>query len=348
VKGSDLFIELLGEYVNLTVLILVILSVEPEFNLGKNLVGERAGHNERRVTSGASQVKETALGKEDNTMTIGELVAINLVLDVLDLDAGVLIKSFGVNFVIEMANVSNNSVVLHLGHMFDHDDVFVAGGSDIDVCGSEDVFDTFDFVTFHAGLKGADGVNFSDDNAAALSLHGGGAALADIAEAANNDLLTGEHNISGAHKTIGEGVLAAIDVVKLLLGDRVVNVDSLEKEFALSGHLFKTMNTGGGFFRKTDEFLGHFGPHVNDTFFELLLEEAKNNLELLVGGALGVRKSTELLELSFGLDTFVDHDSGITSIINEHIATFTFGPGEHLECAFPVLLVGHTLPGENL
>jgi len=40
VKGSDLFIELLGENVHLTVGIFIILGVEPKFNLGKDLVGE--------------------------------------------------------------------------------------------------------------------------------------------------------------------------------------------------------------------------------------------------------------------------------------------------------------------
>lgn len=46
VESGDLLVEFLGEHVNLTVLVLVGLSVLPELDLGKNLVGERAGHNE--------------------------------------------------------------------------------------------------------------------------------------------------------------------------------------------------------------------------------------------------------------------------------------------------------------
>jgi len=273
VEGSDLLVELLGEHVHLTVLVLVGVSILPKLDLGENLVGERAGHNERGVTSGATQVQETALSKEDDTVTIGELVAINLVLDVLAFDTGVIVEALSVNFVIEMTNVANNSVVLHLGHVVDHDDVLVAGSGNENISSVDDALNALDFVAFHAGLESADGIALSDDNAAALGLHGRGAALADITETADNNLLASEHNVSSAHETIGEGVLAAVNVIELLLGDRVVDIDGLEEELALVGHLLKSVNTGGGLLRQANEFLGHLGPHVSGTFLELLAEQ---------------------------------------------------------------------------
>ena len=52
-----------------------------QHDLGKNLVGERAGHDERRVASGASQVDETALSEEDNVAPVLHEEAVNLGLD---------------------------------------------------------------------------------------------------------------------------------------------------------------------------------------------------------------------------------------------------------------------------
>jgi hypothetical protein len=55
-----------------------------QHDLGKDLVGERAGHDERRVAGGTSQVDETALGEEDDVAAAGHEVAVDLGLDVGD------------------------------------------------------------------------------------------------------------------------------------------------------------------------------------------------------------------------------------------------------------------------
>eukprot|EP00983_Pelagomonas_calceolata_P103776 1158952-Pelagomonas_calceolata.AAC.1 len=44
--------------------------------------------------------------------------------------------------------------------------------------------------------------------------------------------LTGNHDVSGAHDAIGQRVTAAIHVVKLGLGDGVVDVDGGEQQAA--------------------------------------------------------------------------------------------------------------------
>ena len=51
--SSDLLIEGLGEHVNSE---RVLLSLGPEGDLGEDLVGERAGHDERRVSGSTSEV----------------------------------------------------------------------------------------------------------------------------------------------------------------------------------------------------------------------------------------------------------------------------------------------------
>jgi hypothetical protein len=204
VESGDLLVELLGEEVDTTVLVLFGSFVLPEFNLGEDLVGERAGHDERGVTGGTSQVKETSLSKDDDSMAIGEDVSVDLLLDVGALDTGVVVKSVHVDLVVEVTDVSNNSVVLHLGHGVDHDDSLVTGGGNEDIAGLDDGLEFLNLVAFHAGLEGADGVNFSNDNTGSTSLHGLGASLTDITESSNEDFFTGNHDIGGSHETVGE------------------------------------------------------------------------------------------------------------------------------------------------
>jgi hypothetical protein len=348
VKSSDLLVELLGQDVDGSVLVLVVILVFPKLELGQHLVGEGAGHHERWVTSSATQVQETALSQKDDTVAIREDVSIDLLLDVGALDTGVALETLKIDLVIEVTNVTDDSVVLHLSHMLGHDDVLVTGGGDKDISGVDDRLNALDFVAFHAGLKGADGVDLSHDDTGALGLHGGGAALADITESTDDDLLTSKHDIGSAHKTIGKRVLATIDVVELLLGDRVVDVDGLEEELALLGHLLETVNTGGGFLGETNELLAHLGPHVSDTLFKGSSDDGKNDLEFLVLGGGGVGEGSELLEVGLSLDTLVHHDGGITTVVHKHVGTGVSGPAEHLESALPVFLEGLSLPGEDV
>ena len=83
VKSSDLLVQVLGEDVHFTLLVLIVVPVGPELDLSKGLVGERVGHHERGVASGATQVHQSTLSKEDDGTTgILEEELVNLGLDV--------------------------------------------------------------------------------------------------------------------------------------------------------------------------------------------------------------------------------------------------------------------------
>ena len=217
-EGGDLFVELLGELVDL-VGVLSRVSVGPELNLGKNLVGERGGHDEGRVSGGASEVEESSVGKEDDSVSVGELVAVNLSLDGLVLDFGPFLETSGVDFVIEVSDVSDDGVVLHLAHVGGHNDVLVSGGSDEDISLLDDLLESDDVVSLHAGLESADRVDLSDVDSGSASLHGGGASLSDISESADDGLLSGDHDVGGSEDTIWQGVSASVDVIELGLSD---------------------------------------------------------------------------------------------------------------------------------
>lgn len=115
VLESDLLIESLGENVDtdgllaggaeLDVLLaeLGVLGLE-QSNLGKDLVGERAGHDEGRVAGGTAKVDETTLGQQDDVAAVGHGVAVNLGLDVLD-RLGVGLEPGNVDLNVEVTDV---------------------------------------------------------------------------------------------------------------------------------------------------------------------------------------------------------------------------------------------------
>ena len=347
-ESGDLLVEFLGEDVDLTLGVLVVVLVGPELDLSEHLVGEGAGHHEGRMASGTAEVHKTATGEDNDSVVVGEDEAVNLILDVIDANAGVVLDSVHVDLVVEVTDVADDSVVLHLGHVGGHDDSEVTSGSDEDVSSLNNAGESLDLEAFHAGLKGTDGVNFSDDDASTARLHGGGAALADIAESADDDLLASDHDISGAHESVGEGVTAAVNVIELLLGDRVVDINGLDEELALEGHLFKSVNTGGGLLGDTSETGDHLAPLLGVASFEFAAEDSKDLLHLEVIGGGGVGEGSHLLELLLGLDTFVHEEGGITTVIDEDIGTVMAGPCEHLKSALPVFLESLTLPGEDV
>ena len=115
VAQSNLLVENLGEDVDadgllasgaeLDVLLaeFSILGLE-EGDLGEDLVGEGAGHDEGRVTSGTAKVDKTTLSKEDDVAAVGHQVTVNLGLDVLD-GLGVSLEPGNVNLNVEVTDV---------------------------------------------------------------------------------------------------------------------------------------------------------------------------------------------------------------------------------------------------
>ena len=111
----------------------------PEFKLGEGLVGKRGGHDERRMSSSASEVDESARSEQDDVTAIGKSVSVDLgkieineeSLIYLWLD-GVLFGAVsfepgGVDFTVKVADVANNRVFFELEEMLASDDVFAAG-----------------------------------------------------------------------------------------------------------------------------------------------------------------------------------------------------------------------------
>ena len=147
------------------------------------------------------------------------------------------------------------------------DDIPVTGGGNEDVGAVSSIFHGGDLVTGHGSLESVDGVDFGDEDAGTIRLEGLGAleifisketrkivasftySFANISVASNDGDLAGKHDISGTLDTIDERFAAAIVVIKLGLGDGVVDVNGGNLELAITESLVEVVNTSGGFFR---------------------------------------------------------------------------------------------------
>ena len=76
-----------------------------------------------------------------------------------------------------------------------------------------------------AAWKRVDGIDLGDDDARAEAAQRMRAAFADVAVAADDGHLAGDHDVGGALDAVGERFAAAVEIVELRFGDRVVDVD---------------------------------------------------------------------------------------------------------------------------
>ena len=125
---------------------------------------------------------------------------------------------------------------------------------------STHVLERLDLVAFHRRLQRADRIDLGDDHAAALAAERLGAALADFAEAEHHGDLAAEHDVGGAVQAVDQRVAAAVDVVELALGDRVVDVDRREQQRAGFHHLVEAMHAGRRLLADAAQIRGDVGP----------------------------------------------------------------------------------------
>ena len=71
-------------------------------------------------------------------------------------------------------------------------------------------------------------------------------------------------------------------------------------------------------------------------------------MELFVVSGGRVGKLTRLSELGLVLNSFVDDESSVATVIDEHVATIGAFPSQHLLSAVPVFLETLTLPRKNV
>ena len=102
-------------------------------------------------------------------MTVRKHPLVILGFNIDPFNAGDFLEAGHVDLVIEVADVSDDGVVLHPRHVLRGDDVAVPGGGNEDVGLSDDTFQCLDLESFHRRLQRANGVDFRDHHARALA-----------------------------------------------------------------------------------------------------------------------------------------------------------------------------------
>ena len=215
-QAGDLLVEMLGQRVNTN---RVIGSTREQLDLGDGLIGEGRRHHVGRMAGAAAEIHQAALGEQDDALAVGEDHVIDLRLDLFPL---VLFDRRDIDFVVEVADVADDGLVLHRRHVVVGDDVVVAGGGDEDVGLVGGVFHGDDAVAFHRGLQGADRVDLGDPDLGRKGAQGLGRALANIAVAGDDGDLAGDHDVGGTLDAVDQRFAAAVEVVELGLGDGIV------------------------------------------------------------------------------------------------------------------------------
>lgn len=252
---------------------------------------------------------------------------IDLRFDVSSLDALPFFQSFIFNFVIEVSNVSNDSVVFHFGHVLGFNDVFISCGGNENVHLSNNIFNSDDFITLHTGLKGTDGINLSNIDSSAWSCHWLTTSFSDITETEDQNFLSTDHDISGSVQTVDQRVFASVNVVEFGLGDAVVNVDEGTNQFSLWFQFVKSGNTGCGFFGNSFKVFGEFAEE-----FRVGSKTVVDGFEKIVFIFGKLSTSGYFSELSgffeqfFFFQTINAKKGGISSVIDNKLWAFSVFP----------------------
>ncbi len=211
----------------------------------------------------------------------------------------------------------------------------------VDVADAEGVLDGGHLVAFHGRLKGVDGVDFGDDDAGAEAAQRLRRALAHIAVTADDGHFTGHHHVGGALDSVGERLAAAVEVVELRLGDRVVDIDGGNEQLAVLLHLVKAMNARGGLF-------GDAAPLLHEAVPELRILSV-DALEKVLDHLLFVafRGAVDPVAALFEFIAFVDKQRDVAAVVDDELRTFAIGVADRLQRAVPVFLEGFTLPGKD-
>lgn len=100
----------------------------------------------------ATQVHQAAFCQQEDGIAGRECVLVDLRFDVGVLDVRIVHQLIDLDFIVEMADVANDGLVFHLGHVFDGDDVAVTGGRNEDVTFLDGFFHRRHFEAFHCSL----------------------------------------------------------------------------------------------------------------------------------------------------------------------------------------------------
>lgn len=119
---------------------------------------------------------------------------------------------------------------------------------------------------------------------------------------------------------------AAVVVIKLALGNRVIDINARAEEFLLILKLVKSHNTSGGLFRDTLEILDKLLKSIGAHLLNGVVDNSPEGLFLRDAEAHRVDQLTSLLIDNLSFSTLHQEHGGISSIIHDHMRSTSIGP----------------------
>ena len=168
-----------------------------------------------------------------------------------------------------MTNVADNWIIAHLLKVLSSDDVFAtsSGYKNVGKLGSgpiQDIVNSGDLITFHWSLQGIDGIYLGDHDTRAKTPQGSSWAFAHISIACHKGHFTGQHDVGSPLDTVTQGFATPIQIVKLGLGDRVIDVDGRHLQLSSLEHLVQVVNSSGSLLRQTTDILEQIRMFIMD------------------------------------------------------------------------------------
>ena len=335
-QARDLLVQRLRQHVDLLVVLALVLE---QFDLRQRLIGERRRHHEARVAHGVAEVHKATFRQQDQPLAIREGDLVDLRLDVVPLHV---LQGGDLNLVVEVADVADDGAILHRAHVVDGDDVLVAGGGDEDVGDRRRFFHGHHLIAFHRRLQRADRIDFRHHHAAAGLAQRSGRALADVAEAGDHRDLARQHHVGAAADAVDQRFTAAIEIVELRLGNRVVDVDRREQQLAGLLHVVQTMHARGGLFRHALDVLGEVG----EVALRLLLQDALDQREedLFFFRIVLIEEHGVAV---LGAQALMHEHGGVAAVVQNHVRRAAVMPVEQFGGVVPIILQRLALDGEH-
>ena len=111
-------------------------------------------------------------------------------------------------------------------------------------------------------LERADWVDFANNHSSTLASQCFGGTLAHVSVTGHEANLSTDQNIGGSVDAVWQRVADSVLVIELALGNRVVHIDSWEKQFTILEEIIKAVHSSGGFLGYAQDLTSNGGESI--------------------------------------------------------------------------------------
>ena len=311
-----------------------------QFDLSQALVGEAVAHHETGMTGGTAQIDQPPLGQNEDGSPGFERPFVNLGFDGRLFQLGMFLQVTHVDLIVEVPDVADDGLVFHLFHVRAGDHQVAPRGGHENIAHRCGRVHGRHLEALHGCLQGADGIDLRHQDSGAIPAHGVRTALAHVAVTADHDHLARHHDIRGPFDTVGQGFAAAVKIVELGLGNRVVDVEGRKEQLTGLGQLIQAVNAGRGLLGDTSDPFGDLSPEAR---ILVVAGFQTGHQQLHVGRIVVLFQQRRVL---FHGHTLVNEHGRIAAVVHDQVRAAAVRPNQGLFGAPPVLRQGFPFPCE--